>query len=165
MTSRTLAVLPLLLVSATAVSGQKPPASGEAISVHPEARTAIDHLWSPYCPGMMLDVCTSSGGAMMRDSIQRMADGGMSAEAIVESMLAEYGEQWRAQPLRSGTGLWAWLLPPIVIVVGLGAVALVLARRRGITQRLTEAPKVAPDDQARLREALKELEELEEPVF
>jgi cytochrome c-type biogenesis protein CcmH/NrfF len=164
MTSRTLAVL-LLFFSATALAGQKPPASGEAISVHPEARTAIDNLWSPYCPGMMLDVCTSSGGAMMRDSIQSMAEGGMSAEAIVESMLAEYGEQWRAEPLRSGTGLWAWLLPPIVIVVGLGAVALVLARRRGVTSVGAEPRDVAPDDEARLRNALKELEEQEEPVF
>ena len=164
MTSRALAVL-LLLVSVTALSGQKPPVSGEAMSVHPEARAAIDHLWSPYCPGMMLDVCTSSGGAMMRDSIQRMAESGMSSEAIVESMLAEYGQQWRAEPLRSGTGLWAWLLPPVVIVVGLGAVAVVLARRRGVTEVVSEAQDVAPDDEARLRAALKELEEQEEPVF
>lgn len=162
-------ILSALALLPAAAAAQRPPSTGEAMSVHPEARTAIDRIKSPYCPGMMLEVCTSEGGAMLRDSIQRMAGRGLSADSIVEVIIGQYGEQWRALPQRAGSGLWAWLLPPLVLVGGLGAVGVVLARRKqGVrdTSR-SEATLAAlqPEDEDRLRSALRELEEEEEPVF
>lgn len=158
-----------LLVAAAPASAQKPPATGEALQVHPEAKAAIDRIKSPYCPGLMLEVCTSSGGAMLRDSIQRMAEAGLSSDSIVKVVLAEYGEEWRAEPLRSGTGLWAWVIPPGVLVAGLALVGIVLARRRsagGTTSGgVTPLADVAPADEERLKAALKEMDEEEEPVF
>ena len=41
-----LALLALALAAAPAAA-QTPPASGEAMTIHPEARAAIDGLWSP----------------------------------------------------------------------------------------------------------------------
>ena len=132
----------------------------------PEAKAAIDRIRSPYCPGMMLEVCTSAGGAMLRDSIQRMAEAGLKADSIVELVIGEYGEEWRAEPLRTGVGLWAWVLPPAVLALGLGTVGLVLARRRRVRAAGTAPPdEVSAADEARLREALKEMDEEEEPVF
>jgi len=157
-----------LALAAAPASAQKPPATGEAMSVHPEAKTAIDRIKSPYCPGMMLEVCTSSGGAMLRDSIQRMAEAGLSADSIVELIVAEYGEEWRALPKRAGLGLWAWVIPPTALLAGLLAVAVVLARRRRMAREASpaaSAPPVAPEDEARLKAALKQLDEEEEPVF
>lgn len=167
MTGRLFAPVLALTLAATSVAAQRPPSTGEALQVHPEARAAIDQIRSPYCPGQMLDVCSSSGGAMLRDSIQRMAERGMSSDSIVELIIAEYGERWRAEPLRSGTGLFAWLLPPAVLILGLGGVGLILAhRRRGDgAVILPEAPEVDAEDEERLRAALKKLEEEEEPVF
>ncbi len=163
---RTLVLLvSLLFLGAGSSSPQIPPETGKPLSVHPEARQAIARLKSPYCPGMMLEVCTSAGGAMLRDSIQSMAEAGLSSDSIVELILAEYGEQWRAEPLRSGAGLWAWLLPPLVIVIGLLAVAAILARRRRVQTTAPGEAVVTPEDERRLREALAELEEEEEPVF
>jgi len=158
-----------LTLAAAPASAQKPPATGEAMSVHPEAKAAIDRIKSPYCPGMMLEVCSSSGGAMLRDSIQRMAEAGLSADSIVELVVAEYGEEWRALPKRAGLGLWAWAIPPVVLAGGLLAVAVVLARRRRMAreapQPAQEAAPVDPADEARLKAALKQLDEEEEPVF
>jgi cytochrome c-type biogenesis protein CcmH/NrfF len=154
-----------LVLAATPVAAQKPPSTGEPLQIDPEAKAAIDRIRSPYCPGMMLEVCTSAGGAMLRDSIQRMAEAGLKADSIVELIVAEYGEEWRAEPLRSGTGLWAWVLPPAVLVLGLGAVGIVLARRKA---RIAEGPlpaDVSSADQERLKDALRELDEEEEPVF
>jgi cytochrome c-type biogenesis protein CcmH len=163
---RTLVVTALLLsVAVGSSSSQIPPETGKAISVHPEAKAAIDRLKSPYCPGMMLAVCTSSGGAMLRDSIQSMAEAGVSSDSIVELILAEYGQQWRAEPLRSGVGLWAWILPPVALVTGLLVVALILARRRRVERTGWDEVVVTPRDEERLRVALRELEEEEEPVF
>lgn len=156
-------VLLALPVGPPASWAQKPPASGEPLIVHPEARAAIGKLKSPYCPGMMLEVCPSPGGAMLRDSIQRMAEAGLAADSIVERILAEYGEEWRAEPLRSGTGRWAWLLPPVGIVLGLLAVAGVLARRR--RPMVEEVPPPGPEEAARLKAALADLEKEEEPAF
>lgn len=155
----------LLLLAATPGSGQRPPSTGEPLEIHPEAKAAIDGLWSPYCPGFMLEVCTSSGGAMLRDSIQRMAERGMSSEAMIEVIVADYGEEWRAEPLRSGAGLWAWLIPPGILVVGLGLVGIVLARRQREPLARGPAREVAPEEDERIRSALKELDAEEEPVF
>lgn len=144
---------------------QKPSASGETLEVHPEAKAAIDRIRSPYCPGMMLEVCTSAGGAMLRDSIQSMAEAGLDADSIVELIIADYGEEWRAEPLRSGTGLWAWIIPPAILLAGSAAVAVVLARRRREGAPEGPAREVAPEEDRRIREALRKLDEEEEPVF
>ena len=158
------ALVAFLLVAAPAVA-QQPPRSGESLTVHPEARTAIDGLKSPYCPGSMLEVCSSSGGAMLRDTIQAMAESGLAGDSIIEIILAEYGEQWRAEPKVSGTGMWAWLLPPVGLVGGLAAVGVVLARRRREEESVVRRHAPTPEDEARIREALKVLDEEEEPAF
>lgn len=155
----------MVLVLAVPLLGQKPPQSGEALQIHPEAKAAIDRIKSPYCPGLMLEVCTSSGGAMLRDSIQRMAVAGLRSDSIVELVLAEYGEEWRAEPLKSGTGLWAWLLPPMALLIGLGGVGLFLVSRKSPRRTAGVSREVGEDEERRLREALRELEKEEEPVF
>ena len=163
--NRRLALLALALAAAPAAA-QTPPASGEAMTIHPEARAAIDGLWSPYCPGMMLAVCTSPGGAMLRDSAQAWASQGLSSDSIIERVVREYGAEYRAEPLAAGTGLMAWVIPPVVLLAGLGAVAVVLARRRQAAAQPVPAGDAVPaEDEARLHAALKQLDEDEEPVF
>jgi cytochrome c-type biogenesis protein CcmH/NrfF len=154
----------LLFVAAPAVA-QLPPRSGETLVVHPEAKAAINGIKSPYCPGQMLEVCTSAGGAMLRDTIQVMAESGLSSDSIIELVLAQYGERWRAEPKSSGTGMWAWLLPPAGLAGGLTIVGVILAHRRREEEVVN--PKRAPteEDEARIREALKVLDEEEEPAF
>lgn len=155
-------IVAMLMTSAVVMAGQTPPRSGEAFQVNPEATEAIGQIWSPYCPGLMLEVCSSSGGAMLRDSIQRMAERGASADSIVEIVIADYGEEWRAEPLRSGTGLWAWIMPPIALVAGLGTVGAALARRGRHAVR-PDLGLVDPAVEARLQEALRDLDKEEMP--
>lgn len=151
------------------VAAQEPPRSGEPLHVAPAAKEAISRLRSPYCPGEMLAVCPSSGGAMLRDSIQAMAVAGMSADSIIERVIGEYGEEWRAEPVARGMGLWAWLLPPLVLIGGLGMVGVILARRRTegdlAVSETGPGPLVAPEDEARLKDAMKEMDEAEDPAF
>lgn len=152
---------PARVAGAAALHAQTP----DSTAVHPEARAAIDRLWSPYCPGMMLQVCPSPGGEMLRDSIERMARSGLDADSIVEVVLADYGEEYRAEPRTEGIGGLAWYIPPIAFAAGVLVVGAFLARRRGrrsLDERV-EPPSEAEEE--RLREAMAELDASERPDF
>ncbi len=150
----------LLLVLAAPALAQAP--AVERRQLHPDsdvAREAISQLRSPYCPGLMLEVCPSGQAEMLRDSIRMFAQQGMSAHQIVEWMLATHGEEWRAIPKRSGAGLWAWLLPPLALLAGLGLVAAKLHSLRSRQNVPAEkAPPLSEDERQQLAAALREWE-------
>ena len=125
---RTLVIL-LTLAVGVAVG----PVAGQAIQDGPNAREAekaIAQLRSPYCPGAMLEVCTSYSGAMLRDSIYQLAAQGMTSSELVEWMLSRHGEEYRAVPPRTGFGLFAWIVPPAILLLGAAGVAFWLRSNR-----------------------------------
>ena len=138
----------------------------DPVEPHPVADEAISRLKSPYCPGLMLEVCTSYQGHLLRDSIQEMARAGLSRDELIDWVLANHGEEYLAYPRASGRGLLAWLVPPGALLLGVGAVLAAL--------RYMRDPKLAgarverefsAEEERRLRQALKEMDEGEEPVF
>lgn len=171
MTSRSRILILTLLSSfvlAAHASAQDPPRSGKPLHVAPAAREAISKIRSPFCPGEMLAVCTSTGGAMLRDTIQALAERGMSADSIVAMVVRAYGPDVRAEPLTKGAGLLAWVIPPIGLLAGLLLVAVVLARRHRRAEPVegeVPEPSIDPGDEKRLREAMKEMDDSEEPAF
>ena len=133
---------------------------------HPEADEAIARLKSPYCPGQMLEVCTSYTGASLRDSMQAMAREGWTTDELVDWMLANHGEQYLAYPAVSGTGLLAWLVPPAAIILGmLVVVAALRYMRRAAPPEVTANTELSSEEEDRLREALQAMDSAEEPVF
>ena len=160
-----------LLALPPALAGQAQnelPVRGEGpVERHPEAVEAIGQLKSPYCPGMMLEVCSSLQGAALRDSIQMLAEEGWTSEELVEWMLANHGEEYLALPERSGVSLvMAWLIPPLGVLVGLG---LVVVAFRRLWTSADPTPKVggeiSSEDEERLRQAIRELDAEEEATF
>lgn len=147
---------------------ERPPEVEGPYERHPEAVEAIRELKSPYCPGLMLEVCPSSGGAALRDSIETLADSGWSSGEIVEWVIANHGESYRALPPREGAALLAWLMPPAGVLLGLVVVLVALRRMR--RRREEDGPPaqdspVSPEDEERLEEALRDLEYEEEAPF
>lgn len=139
---------------------QKPQAPPR--EVHPEAREAISKILSPFCPPpYLLENCPSPGAAALRDSINAMAHSGMTADSIIERVLAAHGEEYRGMPKRSGRGLLAWAVPPVVLVAGLALVVLVLRRLKEPAPADAQAD-LTDDDRERLDAALAELEPMEE---
>jgi cytochrome c-type biogenesis protein CcmH/NrfF len=142
---------------------------------HPEAVEAIDQLYSPYCPGWMLAICAAPESAILRDSINNLAVEGWSSEELVEWMVANHGETYRAVPLREGWGIWAWVLPPAGLILGLSLIVLFLRRqvRRGGAnaevrrdQRSAAASSVVSgEEEEKLRSAIREIELHEDPSF
>lgn len=157
MTGSTLTLTLLLVLSGSpgALTPQEP------VQPHPEAEEAISRLRSPYCPGLMLEVCPSPGGEALRDSLRDMAHQGIEADSLVAWTLARHGEEWRATPQAEGFGIWAWVMPPLVLIVGVLGVWVALRRLKGGEaggERPPE-PALSEEDEARVAAALGEMDE------
>ncbi|MGD2124366.1 MAG: cytochrome c-type biogenesis protein CcmH, partial [Gemmatimonadota bacterium] len=138
----------------------------EPIQPHPEGDAAIHQLRSPFCPGLMLEVCPTPRAKLLRDSLQMMAWEGASADSIVDWMLASYGEEYRGVPQTSGSGLFAWLIPPFALFGGLIGVAVALRHfRRGREETPVASPALSEEDESVLAAALEELKASEEVPF
>lgn len=102
--------------------------------------------------------------AMHRDIIQLVHDG-YGAQEIIDAFVNVYGERALMSPKTSGFNLLAWLLPGAALVVGGGALALLLKRwgERSRDRAATTKPFVAtrgdsdatPDELARLEAAVR----------
>src|SRR5690606_31134674 len=115
------------------------------------------------CPGLMLEVCPSPQAGLLRDSIRELAAAGEPANEIIEWMIARHGEEWRAVPKRSGGGLWAWLLPPVVLLGGAALVTHHLRSRRPAPVDVAyEPPALSSAERERLAAAMRRWEESEE---
>ncbi len=167
---RAYALLPSMVAAALGAALAAPAVDGPASAqetaphqVHPEAREAIAKIRSPYCPGQMLEVCPSWQAAELRDSIDQMARDGLPADSLVELVVAAHGEEYRALPKRTGTGLLAWVMPPAALLMGLAVVVVVLRRLRGgAVAGEGTAGDISEEDRERLDAALAELEAMEE---
>jgi cytochrome c-type biogenesis protein CcmH/NrfF len=165
-------LLAALLVAAP-LGAQIPEGVEGTFRPHPEADKAISRLLSPFCPGFMLSQCPAAESLALRDSIQALALLGWNADALEAWMLGNHGEEYRAVPQRSGAGLLAWFLPPLALLFGAGLVGVVLRRLRGgagVPAEVTVAPEgppdaLDPDSEERLREAIRDLEFSEDPVY
>jgi cytochrome c-type biogenesis protein CcmH/NrfF len=142
-------LLLLLLLLAAPVAAQMPEAGSPSYET---ARAAMAELRSPVTPFHTLDMCPSAQA--QRDSMYLAAASGMSKEQLVEDFVARHGERVRLLPKRSGFGIWAWIAPPGLLLLGLGFVAARLRRMRGV--RTGPAERALTDEErAQLDAALR----------
>jgi cytochrome c-type biogenesis protein CcmH/NrfF len=114
----------------------------------------------------MLEVCAHPDSKILRDSLLAMAHEGASADSLVNWMLGSFGEEYRAVPQARGSGLWAWIMPPLVLLFGLLLVVVVLRRlRRQAGPPMAPAMPLSPEEEAVLAEAREELRAAEEVPF
>jgi cytochrome c-type biogenesis protein CcmH/NrfF len=154
-----LVVLAAIVAASTSVSAQVSPEEAQKT-----ADAAIGRLRSPYCPGLMLEVCPSAPAEALRDSIRGLAAEGQDVKQIVEGVLARHGEEWRAVPKRSGAGLLAWLVLPVVLIVGgLFVWSRVRAMRgQGQVYAVAAGQGMTDEERTRLDAALREFERRED---
>lgn len=164
------------LVAAEGLPAQIPEGMEGRFQPHPEGRDAISRLYSPFCPGFMLEVCTSQSAIALRDSIHGMAYLGATSDEIVEWMLANHGEQYLAVPGNRGSALWAWVLPPAALAAGAGLLLWALFRFNptraranasggGVGREEAALKDPSREDEERLRAAIREIELSEDPSF
>jgi cytochrome c-type biogenesis protein CcmH/NrfF len=73
---------------------------------------------SPYCPGLVLRDCTSSGAAALREQFRAWLTEGHSEAWIATTMIATYGETILAAPPFRGAAIVVWLAPGIALLIG-----------------------------------------------
>jgi cytochrome c-type biogenesis protein CcmH/NrfF len=83
---------------------------------------------SPYCPGVTLHDCPSAAAVELRTKIQSWIEDGASKEAVLDRLEQEYGTTINAAPAPDGTGIWAYVLPAVALIGGLGLVVLLVRR-------------------------------------
>ncbi|HEX7240745.1 MAG TPA: cytochrome c-type biogenesis protein CcmH [Longimicrobiaceae bacterium] len=123
------------------------------------ADAAMAQLRSPVTPSHTLDMCPAPEADALRDTVRAEAARGASTEAIVEGVIARRGEQMRIVPKRSGFGLWAWLAPPAVLLLGLGVVAGRMRAMRAAAPPESAPQALSTEDREALAAALAEWDE------
>ena len=145
MIRRALALVAILLTLA--------PAAASALTVNEVAR----EVRCPTC-GTPLDVSNAPVAQDMKQFIAQRIRQGWSKERIIDALVAEFGDEVRATPAKSGFDLVAWLVPAFAVLLGLAAIPVIvrLWGRRG-RQRDAEPPPPSAEEAARLDDELRRM--------
>ena len=116
------------------------------------ARALSQGLRCLVCQNESIDESQASLARDLRLLVrERLAAGDSDAE-VVAFVVDRYGEFVLLQPTFGGSNLLLWIAGPLMLGTGL-LVALLHQRRR---RRIVEAPPLSPEEQARLRNLLRE---------
>ena len=101
--------------------------------------------------GTALNISSSAVAERQREFIRRLIAQGRTKEEIKDALVAEFGPGVLATPRDRGFGLAAYLVPPILVLLGLAAV-LTTARRWKRSSELSEPiePAMSDEDARRL---------------
>ncbi|HMN13936.1 MAG TPA: cytochrome c-type biogenesis protein CcmH [Bellilinea sp.] len=101
--------------------------SAGSSSVQAQAPTPSDNqvnevarqMYCPVCENIPLDVCPTTACAEWRELIRLKISEGLTTEEIKQYFALQYGDRVLAQPPARGLNWLVYLLPPLMIVVGL----------------------------------------------
>jgi cytochrome c-type biogenesis protein CcmH len=130
------------------------PAGAAALTVNEVAR----EVRCPTC-NTPLDVSNAPVAINMKQYIADRIERGWSKERIIDGLVDEFGEGVLATPPKSGFSLVAWLVPGVMVALGLAAVPLLM---RAWARRPQAAPEAAPppptdEERRRLEDELRRL--------
>lgn len=115
-------------------------------SLNDRVRSVATQLRCPVCQGESIYDSPASLAAAMRHTIRDRLRSGQSESQIEAYFVSRYGAWILLTPPASGIGLLAWLLPPLLLLVGLLVVGMAVMTWR--TRAPTEpwsAPAAAED--------------------
>ena len=146
-TARRLAAVALILLVAL-------PAAAQALTVNDVAR----EVRCPTC-NTPLDVSNAPVALDMKRYIRERIDEGWTKQEIIDGLVDEFGRGVLATPPKSGFDLIAWVVPGIVVLIGLAAIP-VLTRawsRRPRPDAAAAGPPPTDEEARRLDEELRRL--------
>jgi cytochrome c-type biogenesis protein CcmH len=142
---RRVAIVLLVLMAAL-------PATALGLTVNDVAR----EVRCPTC-NTPLDVSSAPVALDMKEYIAARIDAGWEKDRIIDGLVDEFGEGVLATPPKSGFDLVAWIVPALVVALGLAAIPVIarLWSRQG--PAAPSPPEATPEEQRRLDEELRRL--------
>ncbi len=113
----------LILIPSTIVGAQD-----ESPITDDEVNALAEELYCPVCENVPLDVCPTKACAQWRDLIREKIELGWSEKQIKEFFAEQYGDQVMAVPPRRGFNWLIYVLPPLVVLIGMVVVARVIGK-------------------------------------
>jgi cytochrome c-type biogenesis protein CcmH len=132
-----------------------------AFPVAAGAWTVNDVARQVRCPtcNTPLDVSNAPVALDMKKYIAEKRDAGWTQDQVIDGLVEEFGRGVLATPPKSGFDLVAWVVPGVVVLIGLASIPLLTrawARRRGPDAAAT-GPPPTPEEARRLEEELRRL--------
>jgi cytochrome c-type biogenesis protein CcmH len=142
----------------------RPPKPDARPSMSDDARDALEHRLHCQC-GCTLDVYTCRTtdftcpvSPAMHHDVMALVTGGYSADEILETFRAAYGDKVLMAPPRQGFNWAGYVLPSAVLAAGGVIIAVLIQRWRTITAAPAAAPPpidATSDELRRLEEAVR----------
>jgi len=110
-----------------------------------EVNELAKELYCPVCENVPLDVCPTQACAQWRELIREKMELGWSEQEIKEYFAAQYGDQVLAVPPRRGLNWLIYVLPPLILVIGIIIVVRILRKPK---QPSSTPPSVEAEEQA-----------------
>lgn len=145
------AILALALIASPAFAVQPDEVLPDPV-LEARAREISKNLRCPVCQGENIDDSSAPISRDLRLVVRERLVAGDSDDAVVDFIVARYGEFVLFTPRGNGSGLILWLAGPAMLLAGLG-LAYATTRKRATAP---EAEALTEADRARLAELLKE---------
>ncbi|MBY5970975.1 cytochrome c-type biogenesis protein CcmH [Ferrimonas balearica] len=152
-TLRALLCLSLLALALPAQAVQ-PDEILEDPALEERARDISTGLRCLVCRNENIDDSNADLARDLRLLVRERLVAGDSDEEVVDFIVARYGEYVLLQPRAGGSNLVLWLAGPAMLLLGVG-IGLGYIRRRGRARAAGEADALSAEEEARLKEILK----------
>lgn len=97
-----------------------------------------------------LELAQSPQAQSEKQFLAGLVDQGLTARQIQRQMVAQYGVAVLGKPPAQGFNLTVYILPPVILILGIAGLAITLPKWRARARRAAASPlaKVAPLDSA-----------------
>ncbi|NUM44210.1 MAG: cytochrome c-type biogenesis protein CcmH [Anaerolineales bacterium] len=143
----------LLLVFFLALFFASPALAQDPTPIIPddEVNAIAKEMFCPVCENVPLDVCPTQACDQWRELIRQRLAEGWSEQEIKNYFVEQYGDRVLAEPPRTGLNWLVYILPPVIVLLGLGIVIRVLHSWKVQTAQATASakPPTLDDDYVR----------------
>jgi cytochrome c-type biogenesis protein CcmH len=126
-------------------------AAGDEVEL--TAKQIYGEVYSPFCPGRLLQDCPSSSANELKNQIKSDLASGKTKSEVLQALLEKYGKELGALPAVSGFSSLAWIIPIFFVLGGLLIIRIWLKSNQqaaGSKKSATDPQDQGLDHQSRL---------------